>query len=71
MSQNEVDADGFEGLLDSGEVGGGITVAPGEVIDVIDGVEVRYLVDTSPRVADVLSQEIEGSPDGDPDGEVV
>jgi hypothetical protein len=25
---------------------------PGEVISVIDGVEVRYVVDTSPRVAD-------------------
>jgi hypothetical protein len=71
MSQNEVDADGFESMLDSGEVGGGITVAPGEVIGLVDGVEVRYLVDTSPRVADVLSQEIEGSPEGDPDGEVV
>jgi hypothetical protein len=71
MSQNEVDADGFESMLDSGEVGGGITVAPGEVIGVVRGVEVRYLVDTSPRVADVLSQELEDSPDGEPDAEVV
>lgn len=70
MSQNEVDD--FESLLDSGGVGGGITVAPGEVIDVVDGVEVRYLVDTSPRVADVLGKQVEDSPDADPpDGEVV
>ena len=65
MSQNEVDADGFESLLDSGEVGGGITVAPGEVIDVIDGVEVRYLVDTSPRVANVIGQGIDDPPFGE------
>jgi hypothetical protein len=63
MSQNELDD--FESLLDSGGVGGGITVAPGEVIDVVDGVEVRYLVDTSPRVADVLGQGIEDSPGGE------
>jgi hypothetical protein len=71
MSENEVDADDFESLLDGGEVGGGITVAEGEVIDVIDGVEVRYVVDTSPRVADVLDHGIEGSPEKDPEGEVV
>ena len=41
MSENEVGADDFERLLDSGEVGGGVTVEPGEVIDVVDGVEVR------------------------------
>jgi len=35
------------------------------VISVIDGVEVRYEVDTSPRVADVLGQGIEDSPGGE------
>ena len=57
----------FESLLDSGEVRGGVTVEPGEVISEIDGEEVRYLVDTSPRVADVVGQGI-GEP---PFGEVV
>ena len=60
-----VDVEDFQSLLDNGEVGGGVTVEPGEVISVIDGVEVRYLVDTSPRVADVLGQGIEDSPGGE------
>jgi hypothetical protein len=65
MSENEVGADDFESLLDSGEVGGGVTVEPGEVIDVVDGVEVRYVVDTSPRVADVVGQGIDDPPFGE------
>jgi len=65
MSENEVDVDDFKSLLDNGEVGGGVTVAPGEVISVIDGVEVRYVVDTSPRVADVVGQGIDDPPFGE------
>jgi hypothetical protein len=60
-----VDVEDFQSLLDNGEVGGGVTVEPGEVISVIDGVAVRYEVDTSPRVADVLGQGIEDSPGGE------
>ena len=60
-----VDVEDFQSLLDNGEVPGGVTVEPGEVISVIDGVEVRYEVDTSPRVADVLGQGIEDSPGGE------
>jgi len=63
-----VDVGDFETLLDDGEVGGGVTVEPGEVIGVVDGVEVRYEVDTSPRVADVVGQGIEDSPDPDEEG---
>jgi hypothetical protein len=63
MSENEVDD--FESLLDNGAVGGGVTVEPGEVIDVVDGVEVRYIVDTSPRVADVVGQGIDDPPFGE------
>jgi hypothetical protein len=40
-------------------------VEPGEVIDVVDGVEVRYVVDTSPRVADVVGQGIDDPPFGE------
>jgi hypothetical protein len=60
-----VDVEDLQSLLDNGEVGGGVTVEPGEVISVIDGVEVRYLVDISPRVADVVGQGIEDSPGGE------
>jgi hypothetical protein len=55
----------FESLLDSGEVRGGVTAEPGEVLSVIDGEEVRYLVDTSPRVPDVVGQGIEDPPFGE------
>jgi hypothetical protein len=60
-----VDVDDFQVLLDNGEVGGGVTVDPGEVIAVVDGVEVRYVTDTSPRVADVVGQGIEDPPFGE------
>jgi hypothetical protein len=63
-----VDVGDFETLLDDGGVGGGVTVEPGEVIGVVGGVEVRYEVDTSPRVADVVGQGIEESPDPDEEG---
>jgi hypothetical protein len=66
MSGYEVDADDFESMLDHGEVGGGVTVEPGEVIGTDDdGVEVRYVVDTSPRVADVVGQGIDDPPFGE------
>jgi hypothetical protein len=53
MSESEVDADSFERLLDSGQVGGGVTV------------DVVYEVDTSPRVAGVMGQGIEDPPFGE------
>jgi hypothetical protein len=66
MSESEVDADSFERLLDSGQVGGGVTVEPGEVIGKDDdGVDVVYEVDTSPRVAGVMGQGIEDPPFGE------
>ncbi|HEY6710396.1 MAG TPA: hypothetical protein VJB61_22740 [Actinomycetota bacterium] len=60
-----VDVEDFQSLLDNGEIGGGVTVEPGEVISVIDGVEVRYVVDTSSRVADVIGQGIGDPPFGE------
>ena len=65
MPENEVDADDFQRLLDDGEVGGGVTVEPGEVISEIGGVEVRYVVDISPRVADVVGQGFDDPPFGE------
>jgi hypothetical protein len=66
MSENEVGADDFKSLLDSGQVGGGVTVEPGEVIGKDDyGVDVVYEVDTSPRVADVMGQGIDDPPFGE------
>lgn len=59
-----VDVEDVEALLDNGQAGG-VTVDPGEVISVIDGVEVRYVVDTSPRVADVIGQGIDDPPFGE------
>jgi hypothetical protein len=66
MTGNEVDAGDFESLLDSGGVGGGVTVEPGQVIGKDDyGADVVYVVDTSPRVADVMGQGIEDPPFGE------
>ena len=59
-----VDVEDVESLLDNGQAGG-VTVDPGEVISVIDGVEVRYVTDTSPRVADVIGQGIDDPPFGE------
>jgi hypothetical protein len=63
--QVDVDVDDFQRMLDSGEVGGGVTVEVNEAIGVVDGEEVRYLVDTSPQVADVLGQGIDAPPFGE------
>jgi hypothetical protein len=60
-----IEVDDFESMLDSGDVGGGVNVEPGEVISEIDGEEVRYLVDTSSRVADVVGQGILEPPFGE------
>jgi hypothetical protein len=60
-----VEVEDFEPVLDSGDVGGGVTAKPGEVIDEVDGAEVRYVVDTSPRVADVVGQGIGQPPFGE------
>jgi hypothetical protein len=57
--------DDFESALNDGQVGGGVKVKPGEVIGTVDGQEVRYVVDTSPRVADVMGQGIEEPPFGE------
>ena len=66
MTGNEVDADDFESQLDSGKVGGGVTVEPGQVIGKDDyGADVVYEVDTSPRVADVMGQGIKDPPFGE------
>jgi hypothetical protein len=59
-----VDVEDVEALLDNGQAGD-VTVDPGEVISVIDGVEVRYVTDTSPRVADVIGQGIDDPPFGE------
>ena len=59
-----VEVEDVEALLDNGQAGG-VTVEPGEVIAVVDGVEVRYLTDTSSRVADVVGQGIKDSPGGE------
>ena len=60
-----VEVEDFESVLDDGGVGGGVKVEPGEVIGTVDGEEVRYVVDTSPRVADVMGQGIEELPFGE------
>lgn len=60
-----VEVEDFQSLLDGGEVGGDVTVEPGEVISVVDGVEVRNEIDTSPRVADVVGLGINAPPFGE------
>ena len=57
--------DDFESVLNAGEVGGGVNVKPDEVIGTVDGEEVRNVVDTSPRVADVMGKGIDDPPFGE------
>jgi hypothetical protein len=60
-----VEVDDFESVQNDGGVGGGVKVQPGEVIGTVDGEEVRYVVDTSPRVADVMGKGINDPPFGE------
>ena len=60
-----VEVEDFKSVLDNGQVGGGVTVEPGQMLVTDDGQEVPYLVDTSPRVADVLGQGIDEPPFGE------
>jgi len=61
-----VEVEDFESVLDAGGVGGGVKVQPGERIGTaLDGQEVRYVVDTSPRVADVMGHGIGNPPFGE------
>ena len=60
-----VDVVNFDELVDSGEVGGDVTVPEGEVIAVLDGVEVRNLTDTRDLVPDVEGQGLDDFPGGE------
>jgi hypothetical protein len=60
-----VDVEDFESLLDNGAIGGDLKAEPGDRIGEIDGEAVHYVVDTSPRVADVMGQGIDDPPFGE------
>ena len=60
-----VEIEDFGAVLDQGGVGGDVTVEPDEVIGVVDGKEVRNVVDTSPRVDDVVGVGLDDPPFGE------
>jgi hypothetical protein len=60
-----VEIEDFEAVRKDGGVGGGVTVGQDEVIGVVDGEELRNVVDTSPRVADIMGQGIDDLPFGE------